>query len=251
MNKKGQLAIFIIVALVIVTIFLVFLVYPKVNLFSSEEFTPIGYLKNCIEPQIKISSETISKHGGVLEPQGFIFYNNSKIQYLCYTSEYLKTCVVQQPMIREKFEDELEKIMTSKISTCVQNLRREYESKGYTVSATSPESKITIVPGNMRISIEAPMTITKENSQTFKQFNIDVESQLYDVLLTATNIIQFESALGDSETSLYIRYYPNLKIKKIDAGDGNKVYIVSDVRTKESFIFASRSLSWPPGYGLV
>ena len=62
--------------------------------------------------------------------------------------------------------------------------------------------------------------------------------------------MQFESVLGDSETTLYIQYYPDLKIEKIKRADEGTIYKLSNVVTGDEFTFASRSLNWPAGYGL-
>ena len=71
---------------------------------------------------------------------------------------------------------------------------------------------------------------------------------MYDLLLIAESIVQFESTLGDSETTDYLNYYPDLSISKIKLGDGSKVYTLKDVVTNEQFRFATRSLVWPAGY---
>jgi len=67
------------------------------------------------------------------------------------------------------------------------------------------------------------------------------------LLLTAVSIIEYESTFGDSETGLYISYYPNLKIDKTRRDDGSTIYQLSDVTTEDTFAFATRSLVWPQG----
>jgi hypothetical protein len=47
-----------------------------------------------------------------------------------------------------------------------------------------------------------------------------------------------------------MQYYPDLKIEKTKLSDGTTIYILSNVVSKDRFTFASRSLAWPPGYGL-
>ena len=106
-----------------------------------------------------------------------------------------------------------------------------------------------MIPGEIRVDIKAPITVTIDITQKFEEFNIETESQIYDLLMLATSIIDFESTYGDSETSLYIQYYPNLDIQKIKLGDGSKIYVVGDVTTGDSFTFATRSQAWPGGYG--
>lgn len=250
-NKGGQATIFIIVAIVLVALIIgVFLYQRDLLPFGGKTFSPEGYLKDCIEPSIKPDLELLEKQGGYASPTGSITYQDTKVAYLCYISEYYKPCLVQEPFIKTNFENELSKLITSKVNACADNLKREYERRGYTVSSSPASSRISIIPEKIRINVNAPMTITKDTSQTFKEFNVEIPSQMYTILYIATSIVDFESTYGDSETTLYMQFYPNIKIEKNKLDDGTKIYKVSDVLTKESLQFASRGLSWPPGYAL-
>lgn len=248
-GKRGQIAIFVIIALVIIAVVLVVLLYPKLPITQKAEFTPEGYLRTCIEPSIKENLNKIADQGGYINPEGYLEYKGDKIKYLCYTAENYKTCIVQQPLIKENVEIELGKLIAGRTEECLQGLKEEYENRGFDVSLGKSRSEVSINPGEIRVKFIAPITATKDLAQRFEQFDIKINSQIYDLLLTATSIIDYESALGDSETTLYMRYYPNLKIEKTKLSDGSKVYKLSDVSTDERFRFASRSLSWPPGYG--
>ncbi len=251
MNKRGQVTIFVIVAIVLVAIFLILFLYRGgPNLFQAAEVSPTGYLKDCIEPEIKATVDVLSKNGGYLNPDGTVMYNGEEIKYLCYASDFYDTCVVQQPMIKSHFEKELNSIIQPKAEQCVRSLKQEYERRGYSVSALSVDSLVEIVPGKIKVNFVAPMTVTKESSQTFREFDVQMNSEIYDLLFIASSIVDFEAAFGDSETTLYIQYYPNIKIEKILLSDGTTIYKLSNVVTKEEFVFASRSVAWPPGYGL-
>jgi len=250
MNKRGQLTIFVIVAIVILTIVLVTLFYPKIKTAISGELNPNAYLKSCIEPVIKPNLDLLSKQGGYLNPEGFLYYNNTRIKLLCYTPEFYKTCIVQQPMIKAHVEQELTKVVGDKARECMSNLKAEYESRGYSVQVGKGDYSVEIVPESININFTTPITVTQDTTQTYKSFNAQIDSHMYDLLMIAQNIVEFESTLGDSETLLYMQYYPNLRIDKTKLSDGTKVYTLTDVVTKESFTFASRSLSWPPGYGI-
>ena len=76
---------------------------------------------------------------------------------------------------------------------------------------------------------------------------VSVSSNWYTLLNTAVNILQYEATYGDSETSLYISYYPDIKIEKTRRDDGSTIYELSDVITQDKFAFATRSLVWPQG----
>lgn len=247
-NKEGQVAIFVIVAVVIVAIVLGVLIYPKLNVQFGEAFTPQKYLKSCIEPELRPVLEKASAQGGYLNPDGFILYNDTKVKYLCYTSENYKTCVVQEPALVSQVEKEIYNAIQPKINGCFDNLKKEYERRGYSVSASKIDSSLDIISGKINLRVNAPMTVTKDVSQTFKGFDVTLDSQIYDLLITATSIVDFESNYGDSDTKLYMQYYPNLRIEKTKLSDGTKIYKLTNVVSDERFTFASKSLSWPPGY---
>jgi hypothetical protein len=250
LNKRGQLTIFIIVAVVILAVILIVLFYPQIKAVVSGELDPNNYLKSCIEPEIKPKLDLLSRQGGYLNPEGFLYYNDTRIKLLCYTPEFYKVCTVQQPMLKAHVEQELTRVVVDRTRKCMDNLKSEYENRGYNVLVGKSDYKVEIIPGKIRINFEMPITITKDTSQTFKSFSAEIDSEMYDLLMIAQNIVEFESTLGDSETLLYMQYYPDLRIDKTKLSDGTKVYTLTNVVTKESFTFASRSLSWPPGYGL-
>ena len=252
MNKRGQIAIFVIVALVIVGAVIAVYAYPRLSaLIAPKEIIPAEYLRTCVEPEVKRVIELLAKQGGEENPVGFANYLDVKIKYLCYTSEYYKTCTVQQPLLITQFNKESSRMLTSRANQCARNLITEYEKRGYSVSSSAISSNISIESGRIRLDFWAPMTVTKEDySKTFDKFDASVSSEMYNLLSIATSILDYETTYGDSATELYLNYYPNLKIEKIKLEDGVKVYKLTNVVTKEIFQFATRSLVWPPGYGL-
>ncbi len=253
MEKRGQIAIFVIIAIVVVVggILIYFLV-PGVRTALIGEVVPSSFIKNCVEEEVKQGIEILSKQGGYENPEGYILFRGNRVKYLCYTSQYFLPCGVQQPLIKRQFEQELKRMIEQKSDECVQELKAEYESRGFSVSGLQDsEAKVEIIPENVRVVVQAPMTLVKgETTQSFSSFNVEIPSKIYNLILIATSIVDFESTYGDTETTLYYRYYPNLVIDKNKLGDGTTVYIVGDVTTSEKFAFASRSLAWPGGYGL-
>ena len=253
LSKRGQVAIYVMVALVIIAgVIVIYFLYPDVvtGIIGGKE-TPQTFLKSEIEPSVKDSIEVLSKQGGYENPEGYIMYQGNRVKYLCYTSKYYEQCQVQQPMIRAKFEDELKNMIQLDVETAVDDLVSTYERRGYSVSLLSnPTTNVEITSGKINVKVKAPMTFSKETTETFDEFNIEIKSNMYNLLMIANSIIDFESTYGDSETSMYTAYYPDLRIRKIKLGDGSTVYTVEDVITEESFMFASRSVAWPAGYGV-
>ena len=248
MDKRGQISFFVIIAIVIVAVVAVIFLFPKIKVFVSD-VEPNSYLRNCIEKDARNTNNQLADQGGYSDPENYVEYLGDKYTYLCYTSEDYKTCVVQQPLIKRHFENELKQKIEPEARKCVSDLKSLYESKGYDVSATPGDLNMSFVPGKLILDFISPMTISKESKQTFRKFAISIDTEMYDLILTATSIIEFESTLGDSETLSYIQYYPDLKIEKIKR-DGDTLYTLGNVVSGDQFKFGSRSLVWPAGYNL-
>ena len=248
MQKRGQIALYVIIAIIIVAAILVIFLVPNLRTnITGGEFSPVSYLKGCIGPEVNSNIELLAKQGGYINPEGFILHEGTKIKYLCYTAKDYETCVVQQPMIKNHFEKELNSILEARANNCARNLKVEYEKRGYSVSSSSVESQVSIIPSKIRIDFLTPMTITKESTSTYKGFEVEIPSEMYELLLTAQSIIDYESTYGDSETTIYMNYYHDLKVEKLKQTDGSTIYILTDRNTNNKFQFASRSIAWPPG----
>lgn len=253
MNKRAQATIFIIVALAIIALFLLLLFLTRGNIFVnlSDTINPEVYLRDCISPTVKDNVAILAKNGGYAEPLGYLEYHDERVKYLCYTAEDYKTCIVQQALIKEQFEKDLNSLTKAKADECFDSLKSEYEKRGYTVNGENNKVKFSIVPQSIKYTVSGLMNIRKgTESRSFNGFDVEIDSQLYDLLLISVSIIDFEATYGDSETTSYLQFYPNLKIEKIRLSEGSKIYRVSNVVTNEEFTFATRSLVFPPGYGI-
>ncbi len=246
-NRKGQLTIFVILALVLVGVVIAIFAFPEVNVFS-DSVNPGAYLKSCIEPEVNTIKNILSEQGGYANPSHYTFYQDMKLQYLCYTSDSYSPCTVQQPLLVKHIEQEMKNYIEPRAKQCLQDLKNQYERKGYGITSGPSEIKVSVIPEKILVDFNAPLTITKQDTQTFQKFAVGVDSNWYDLLLTAVSIIQYESTLGDSETSLYISYYPNLNMAKTRRDDGSNIYQLSDVTTGDTFSFATKSLVWPQGF---
>ena len=252
MCKRGQATIFIIIAIAVVGIILVLALFPgTLRFFGGEEVPPSVYLGDCVEDDIREAVDLLSMNGGYLNPEGTIEYQGDEYKYLCYTSQYYETCAIQQPFIKNNFEAELEEIIRPKAEECARKLVQEFESRGYDVQAGETDANVTIIPGKIRTDIYVDMTVTNEGvSQEVEGYSASMESEIYELLFVSQSIVDYEAEFGDSNTEDYLTYYPDISIEKTKLSDGSTIYKVSNVVTDEEFRFASRSLAWPPGYGI-
>jgi len=249
MKKRGQVTIWIIIAIVIVAaIALIFYLTPLKNFIIPSK--PTIQLQDCIKQDLKTAIQDVSKQGGSINPINAIMYKGEEIEYLCYTNEYYQTCSNQQPLLKEHIEREILDEIKPKAQACINSLKSDLENRGYSVSTGNQDISVSIEQNNVNV-VFSGFSISKENTaENYKNFKASQSSNIYDFVMLTSSILNWEARYGDSDITSYMLYYPNIKVEKYKQGDGSKIYILTNRNTGEKFTFATRSLSWPPGYGI-
>ncbi|MDD5012671.1 MAG: hypothetical protein PHQ66_03460 [Candidatus Nanoarchaeia archaeon] len=250
-NRKAQVTIFIIIAIVIVAgALLVYSFFPQIQTtFGGGEVTPQTFIQTCIEKDIQNAVDKLSLQGGSITPENYLLYKDIPVEYLCYTNEYYATCNVQQPNLALHIESEIKNEINNVVDACFNSLQESYEGKGYSVDMKSGEKIIELLPKRIAATFDYSVTLTKGGDvQNYDSFIVLLNNNLYELTSIANSIVEWETTYGDAETSTYMTYYHDLKVEKILRDSGTKVYIITDRNTDSQFQFASRSQVWPAGY---
>jgi competence protein ComGC len=252
MVKKSQVTVFVIIAIAIVAILLIiFLPNIKKLVIPAK---PIDLIpRECMIESVQENLDKVMLHGGNENPELYFNYNNVSLNYLCYTPEWYKTCVMQIPLLKQELESIILKNSRAKIANCVSNMERELKKKYDVKSSGLKNIQIKIEPKKIVIVPEIEMTLEKADVTQkieLRDFKTSFDSNSYDMIMIASSIQNFEARFGDSSIDTYMSFYPSLKVEKIKQDDGTKVYIITDRNTKEKLMFATRSLAWPPGFAI-
>ena len=239
-DKKVQITIFIIIAIVIIALgILIYMFYPQVkSILGFGPETPSAFIQTCLEDEIENSVEKLSLQGGSISPEHYIVYDNGKIEYLCYTNEYYKTCVMQQAMLKQHIESEIENEIGSEVEDCFNDLEESYKKKGYSVDLRKGGTGIELAPKKIVAAFNYSMTLTKGDSKQYESFRVVVDNNLYELVSITNSILNWEARYGDAETTIYMNYYHDLKVEKKLQSDGTTVYILTDRNTGNKFQFA-------------
>ena len=246
MNKRGQVTLFIIIAIVILGA-MAYFVYPKIKA-SIVPAAPASSVEKCMLPVVTEAVEKVSKQGGSINPSLYYMYMDNKLEYLCYTRENYKTCVMQQPMLKYHIEQEIGNYVRDTAVACVEQLKSEMESRGYSAAVNFKNISVELTSSDVEVVVNVTATFTKQGTQSFNEFVVRKPSKIYDLVMMTMVIMNYEATYGDSDTQTFMAYYPNMKIEKIKQGEGSKVYILTNLDAGEVFQFATRSLAWPGGY---
>jgi hypothetical protein len=247
-NKRGQITIFVILALAIVFVLILILILkPNFNAITNPK-TPLDSIKQCTLEGLKNSTELIMSQGGIANPDNYFLYNGTKIEYLCFASEYYQKCVMQKPLIKESVENEIERDLTPKVIDCINTQKSSLERRGYSVSYNRiPNVTVNLVPGNILVNIESDLRITKDKTESYKSIKIEKSSKLYELTMITSSILNWEARYGETEIMNYMMYYPQLRVEKDKQSDGTTVYILTDKTSGDQFVFAVRSVIVPIG----
>ena len=250
-NNRAQVTIFIIIGIIIVAAaFLIYSFYPQIKTsLNVQQQTPQTFIQTCIEKEIIDTVNKISLQGGSLTPENFIRYNNSNVNYLCYTNEYYRNCLIQQPLLKEHIESEIKNAISADAGKCFSSMKSSYEKQGYTADLIGKDIQIELLPNRVISTFNYSLTLTKgESTQKYNSFVVMLNNNLYELVAIAGSILNWEATYGDANPRVYMTYYHDLRVDKVLMNSGEKVYILTDRIIGNKFQFASRSQVWPAGY---
>jgi hypothetical protein len=243
-NKRGQLTLFIILGIiVVVTALLIFLFRPKI--ISTQSFNtenPSAFIHSCLEEKIDSTLNQIYLKGGVLDADHSYLYQGEEVTYLCYTNQYYTPCQVEHPILEYTILRDLENEMRGTVEQCFEDLKSNYERKGYTVNLKEGNIGINLLLDKITFSFpNYELTATKQESHTYNNFEFSKRSDLFNVLQIVNGIILDEVNEGDVDTLKYLNSFQDLKLEKKKQEDGTTVYIITNKDTQNKFQFAVRS----------
>ncbi len=252
-EKRGQVTIFIVVAILIVAgVTLFFTVGRGLDITGGQETkNPEAFIQNCIEDKIEEAVELVSLQGGKIEPEGngyFIEHDNSKIAYLCYTDEDFANCIVQTPLLEKSIEEEIKEYINPTISSCFSSLKESFEKRNYDVAMKKGEVKVDLLPKRVLTTMNYSVSMRKgDDYQSYESFVVVTKDNLYEFVSIANSMVDWETRYGEVPISNYMNVYHDLKVEKNLKSDKSKVYILTDRNTDKKFQFASRSYVIPSG----
>lgn len=250
-NKRGQVTLFIIIAVVIIALaILIFIFYPQLKSFvGAETKSPSAFMEDCLRESFEGAVKTISTQGGMIDPKNYYLYQDDKIGYLCYVNEYYKPCVMQIPDLKGAVGEEISGMIKADADKCISSMKQNYEKAGYEVNIEGEKMAIELLPKRIVLSFGNTITLTRaEETQRYKSFNVVLNNNLYELTSIAQSILNWEASQGDADIAPYMMYYRDLKVEKLKQDDGTTIYILTNRETGDKFQFASRSYAFPAGY---
>lgn len=262
LTNKGQITIFVIVAILIVAIVGLFFLFrtgllENLGIGGRGEANVNAFLSSCIEEKTREGINEISLSGGKIENPlnvRFLFDEDERyynISYLCYTSSNYIPCVNQNPVLIKTFGDEIKDYISDEMETCFNELKDSFEDQGFDVNPSSGlnDFDVELMPKKITIKTDSEFILTKnEETTTQKNFEIIISSRSYEILQVVQEIANQEAEFCNFNLDGFMLTYPKFKIEKWSLNDKGVIYTVRYIDTNEKFRFAVRSCFIPPGF---
>ncbi|MCK5149819.1 hypothetical protein KAJ87_02745 [Candidatus Pacearchaeota archaeon] len=258
MEKRGQVTIFIIAGILIVSSIALFFLFRSgvvPGIGGKAEQNPNVFLEACIEDKIREGIELISLQGGYTENPLSIYFKFEdenlpvNISYLCYNQLPYALCMPQKPLLIQHLKNELKNYISEDIKNCFGELT-ENLGKQYVVEANYQGFEFELIEGKVIVKIDGEIVLTKTEETTKQEdFEIIILSRFYDLANMVQKIVNKEATTGDfSHYNLFL--YSDFDINKYKTADSSVIYSVKHRESNEEFRFAVRGGVMPPGFGL-
>lgn len=245
-DKRGQLTLFIVLAILLVVAVGILFFYLKPGIFSQSASQL--KLESCISNSLDAKIKSLSLSAGLINPKFNHMYLGNNYTFLCYTDEYYQPCVNQEPLLTQAFEKSLAIVLKEEFQRCYDSSVEDLRRRGYDVVQGVAKFNISIEPEGVVVEIDAPMKVSSgESAVTTQKYRHVHRTNLYRLIMVAVSLVQFETYYGDSEQVAQMFYYPNIIIDKQRRDGDVKAYTLTEKTEGIEYRFAVKSYPWPSG----
>jgi len=203
MKSKGQVTIFIIIAIVLVSAVVGFFIFKDIlfreTIPSSFEPVYTSFL-SCLEENTFSGISILESQAGYIylpefEPGSTYMPFSSQLDFLGNPIPYwyyVSGNNIQREQVpsKSKMQEQLAQFVDEKIKNC--NLK-DYSEQGFSISFGEPEASATITDNGVEVNLNMPLDIAKEEDAVkIKSHNIKLDSNLGKLYTTAKIVYDYE-----------------------------------------------------------
>ena len=251
MNKKGQIAIFVIVAILIVAAFaFLFLIDKKPRVTRGQEFdNPESYIDNCVKERANEVIDEMFLGGGFIGANDTVLYKGNKITYLCKNVNYYQPCITQYPRYVFDLQEELEHEVADDVAQCFAALEQELTRRNYAINGGDISISAEVKPSVNRITVNRVFSMSKGDiTRSFDKFDIFIAKPLYELGFVANEIVAQEARWCHFSNDGFMALYNDYDIRLDVLGDSTKIYSVKYKDTGDVLKMAVRGCVIPAGF---
>jgi len=253
--KRGQVAVWVILAVVLVgAIILFFSLGGERNIVDITEPGGVdfvnapSFMQTCTQKYVLDVVDIMLPQGGFVIPENTIWFNNSNVEYLCENIGFYEPCVNQHPLYIRELEEEIKNYIFPKVGECFNELEEEIEKRGGEVEFGGLVIDVNLEADRIFVTLDRDVEIEKKGvRKTYESFDVVVTSPIYNLAVIAVEIAAQEAQYCYFENAGYSVYYPRYKIERHPMSVSTKIYTIRDRETGKEMMTAIRSCAMPAG----
>ena len=230
-QKRGQVTIFVIIAILIVAgILLFFYVQNKTSSLTPsipKDIQPINnFVQDCLRETGENALIRIGEQGGYFLMPEEVPFVDGRIPYYVYEDRNL------MPQ-KEKIETQINGFIKQELSYCILNFKDFKSQQNITHNLKNVKTEIN--NGNVVISIEYPLTITKgDSASSFKDFHVIIPININKEIMVSKTIT--ENIISEKDGFCLSCIYDiakdyNVQLDLLDYGDST-IFSITDNSNK-------------------
>jgi hypothetical protein len=251
LNSRGQVTIFIIIAILVVAIIIAFAYFNGWFKFEkSSTENPKEYIENCMRASVKESENILFKSNTYpnFNSSNYILFEQEKIPYLCMVSEFYKPCIPQDSAIFMRVEQIMGNKVTRDVEDCLKKIYSDLEDENYQVTKQKGETSVDISKDSINVKLNETIYITKdENAYTISGFELNYGTKFYDTLKLIQTIVNYESTICEFNKMNWMKYDNSIAIFTTRTSDQTKIYTLRERLTEREIKFAIKTCVLPAG----
>lgn len=251
--KKGQVSVWIILAIFLVVALLLFLLIRNNSVqpsgLGSSDIIPDTMLKQCVYIETNKIVDIVLPQGGFISPKNYAIYNGSQVEYLCLNIGLYDSCIQQHPLLIREIKSQLIDYLNVKTENCFAQFEEEVKKRGGSSVSHGPSSvDIDFIDDKVVVKISKEIDVTdKEITRKITSLDVSVQSPIFNLANVAMEIANQEAKYCNFETAGYSLYYPRYNVKRQLLADSTRIYIIRDEKTGKIMMTAIKGCVIPPG----
>lgn len=211
--KRGQVSLFIIVAVVAVMA-IAFIFFARGQVIDKlTKVTNVQQklqlemklieqeIERCVNEETNKAVKTIANHGGFFLPLRYRSYYGDRFAYLC-TKTGEQTSCVNQVLSKEKIQERMDPYLKEQLTNCID--LSTFRANEYQVETGEMQVFTTINQQNILVELLFPVTISQDTfQQDREQYFKAVNYPFGEVLDIVNDITNDEASLGDFDILSY------------------------------------------------
>ncbi|MBI2148680.1 hypothetical protein HYU23_03290 [Candidatus Woesearchaeota archaeon] len=245
MDKRGQVAVFAILGIVIVILVALFFFlrneygfFISPNVFLGDKGKPIeNNLRECVTKVTDDALKLFSRQGGNFEPTRYILHQDNRVSYYCLNVLNDEKCLNVMPSFDELVGN-LNTEINEGVNSCVDRDLVQ-SGLGYTVTAGKITTSVLSSDAGIAVKAHYDVKITRdENQYTIRDLNLNFDAPIESIYSVSVDIVNAEARVGFFEQLLYMLNKRGQYIINLDKPYPDKVYKIQKKDSTFEFWFA-------------